>query len=78
MNMRGRIVAGRIELDGPINLPDGVEVDVTLEPIDRKSAPASSRNTLAESLAEVIGAIDGLPSDLAEQHDHYIHGTPKK
>ena len=20
----------------------------------------------------------GLPSDFSEQHDHYIHGTPKK
>ena len=34
--------------------------------------------TLAERLKSVIGTAKGLPPDLAEQHDHYIHGTPKR
>jgi hypothetical protein len=24
------------------------------------------------------GTAPGLPADMAEQHDHYIHGQPKK
>jgi hypothetical protein len=26
----------------------------------------------------VIGIAKGLPADLAENHDHYLHGRPKK
>ena len=25
----------------------------------------------------MIGIAEGLPPDLAEEHDHYIHGTPR-
>jgi hypothetical protein len=34
--------------------------------------------TLAERLASVVGRADGLPDDLAAQHDHYLHGQPKR
>jgi hypothetical protein len=34
--------------------------------------------TLAKRLKNVIGSVEGLPPDFAENHDHYIHGTPKK
>jgi hypothetical protein len=29
-------------------------------------------------LKDVIGKAAGLPKDLAENHDHYLHGQPKK
>ena len=29
-------------------------------------------------LGKWAGKADGLPSDLAENHDHYLHGAPKK
>lgn len=31
-------------------------------------------------LADLSGCLvdDDLPADLAEQHDHYLYGTPKK
>ena len=29
-------------------------------------------------LAKWAGKAEGLPSDLAENHDHYLHGAPKK
>lgn len=35
------------------------------------------RPTLAEQFADVIGAAPDLPDDMAAQHNHYIHGTPK-
>lgn len=34
--------------------------------------------TLYERIKPAIGIISGLPSDFASQHDHYIHGTPKR
>ncbi|HYE32856.1 MAG TPA: hypothetical protein VEH27_15615 [Methylomirabilota bacterium] len=29
-------------------------------------------------LKAFAGAITGLPSDMAKNHDHYIHGVPKR
>ena len=50
------------------NLPDGTEVRV--EPLPAKP--------LSERLSDVIGIVQGGPPDLAENHDHYLYGTPKK
>jgi hypothetical protein len=33
--------------------------------------------SLRELLLEFAGTIEGLPPDMAEQHDHYHHGRPK-
>jgi hypothetical protein len=33
--------------------------------------------TLADQFADLIGTVPNLPGDLAEQHDHYIHGVAK-
>ena len=27
---------------------------------------------------DLIGSLEGLPDDMAENHDHYIHGSPKR
>ena len=71
MTIRGHIENGVVVFDEPTSVPDGTEVRVeVLEPKPRK--------TLAERFANSIGAAKNLPSDLAAQHDHYIHGTPKK
>ena len=29
-------------------------------------------------LGKWAGKAEGLPADLAENHDHYLHGAPKK
>jgi len=31
-----------------------------------------------EALLEIAGTAEGLPPDFAENHDHYLHGAPKK
>ena len=33
--------------------------------------------TLSEALLEFAGVAEGLPTDMAENHDHYLHGVPK-
>jgi hypothetical protein len=55
-----------IKLPSGIHLPDGTQV--TVEP----------RTTVADRLAAFIGVADDLPPDLARNHDHYLHGAPKR
>ena len=71
MIYRGHVVDGVIVLDKDAKLPDGTVVRV--EPVEE-----GSRKTLAERFHNIIGVVDDLPSDMAENHDHYIHGTSKK
>jgi len=68
MTYRGKVEKGTVVLPPEANLPDGTEVRV--EPVAPK--------TLAERLKHVIGIVHARPPDWAENHDHYIHGTPKK
>ena len=78
MTYRGHVKNGVVVLDEPAELPDGMAVVVT--PVDG-SAPAASDEermpTLSERLKDVIGTVEG-PPDLADNHDHYLHGAPKK
>jgi hypothetical protein len=71
MPYRGRVKNGVIVLDDAVELPEGTPVNV--EPTEAKAIP-----TLAEQLQDVIGIVTDMPSDMAENHDHYIHGTPKR
>jgi hypothetical protein len=77
MTYRGRVKNGVIVLDPPVTLPEGCEVEVeTLLGEARPAAP--SMPTLAERYAAIIGTVDGLPAGMPEQHDHYIHGAPRR
>ena len=40
--------------------------------------PQLRPRTLAEIFRDVIGKAQGLPADMAEHHDHYLYGTPKR
>lgn len=71
MTFRGRVSNGVVVLEEGAHLPDGLEVRV--EPVDQPE-----RKTLYERLRPFAGQMEGLPNDLADQHDHYIHGTSKK
>lgn len=71
MTYRGHVENGVIVLDDPVVLPEGMGVRVEFEEYD-------DGRTLAERLRDVIGIVEGLPSDMAENHDHYLHGKPKK
>ncbi len=76
MTLQGTVRNGMIVLDPPQQLAEGTHVDVVV-----REAPADAgqkKPTLAERLLKHAGTVTGLPPDLAEQHDHYIHGTPKR
>ncbi len=57
----------------PVHVPDGTRVEIVL-PEERKP---KLKGALAW-MEEFVGSIDGLPEDFAAEHDHYIHGTPKR
>ncbi len=71
MVYRGHIQNGVVVLDAEVTLPEGTEVNV--EPVS-----AAARATLAERLGDLIGSMPELPPDMAAQHDHYLHGAPKR
>ncbi len=72
MTYRGRVRNGVIVLDPPVTLPEGAEVQVV------SGADGDAIPSLHERLKDVIGIAEGLPSDMADNHDHYIHGAPKR
>lgn len=72
MVYHGHIKGGNIIVDEPIALPDGARVKIELEPAD-EAGPS-----WLEVFRDFIGKAEGLPPDLAKNHDHYIHGTRKK
>ena len=71
MLLEGTIKNGTIVLDQPSSLPDGARVEVELKPIAK--APPTFIDLL-----EFAGCMPDMPADFAAQHDHYIHGTPKR
>lgn len=83
MQLEGVIVNGRVELDTPADLPDGTRVRVEAVPTETPPAtpeppPAKPFTSLNQLLLSLAGKAKGLPPDMAEQHDHYIHGTKKR
>ncbi len=72
MSYRGTVRDGVVVLPAEAKLPDGTEVQV--EPI----LPQKQIPSFYERYKEFCGIADDMPSDLAENHDHYLHGHPKK
>jgi hypothetical protein len=76
MTYRGHVTAGVVVFDEPADFREGDEVSVRLA--RRSKASERGAPTLYEQFEDVIGIAEGLPTDLAENHDHYLHGHPKK
>ncbi len=78
MTYRGHVKNGVVVLEDGAALPEGVAVRVQpLKPVPGGKR-RKSRETLGERLMKFAGSVQGLPSDMARNHDHYIHGTPRK
>jgi hypothetical protein len=74
MSYRGRVKEGVVVLEGGIRLAEGTEVEVL--PVAQTPAPPAGG--LGQRLLKHAATVKGMPSDLARNHDHYIHGTPRK
>jgi hypothetical protein len=44
---------------------------------DEKASLAEGTE-VSERLGPVVGIAENLPEDLAQNHDHYLYGLPKK
>jgi hypothetical protein len=75
MSLEGTIHNGMVVFDQPIPLPEGTRVSVA--PVHPVGA-SPVENSILDRLGDVVGAIDDLPADGAENLDHYLYGTPKR
>lgn len=71
MEVTGRVKNGVVVLDESEAIPEGALVRV--EPLEAKRP-----RRLSEIFSDVIGTAPELPDDMAAQHDHYLHGAPKR
>jgi hypothetical protein len=83
MTVEGHIENGQIVLNQEIRLPEGMKVRVefvAIEPPEEaiKNAVSDELPSLYERMKPFVGAVEGLPSDYAINHDHYLHGQPKR
>ena len=79
MVYNGHVEKGVVVLDDPVSLPDGQKVQIELLPaVQPEIASENHTETLGQKLLKHAGKAVGLPPDLAENHDHYLYGTPKK
>jgi hypothetical protein len=72
MTCKGKVTKGVVLLPPDVELPDGTEVVVETLTDDR------GKKSLHQRLAAFAGMADDLPSDLAENHDRYLHGRAGK
>ena len=78
MTYRGKYSKGAVILPGDVDIPEGAEVEVTPVALPPNGGSGQEGPTFYERYKEFVGTLDGLPSDLAENHDHYLYGTPKR
>ena len=72
MECTGKVVNGVVVLDSTSNVPEGARVRISV------LAETREGTTLGQRLLKHSGLAEGLPEDMAENHDHYLHGRPKK
>ena len=80
-NLKAIYENGVLRLEQPLPVPEGAEVDVTVNIIDAdNSKPTQESDDQSwDALTRLLNecAIDTGISDLAQQHDHYLYGLTK-
>lgn len=75
MVLDGTVKNGVVVLDQPGQLPEGARVEVIVK---EAAAPSTGTGPTLLGLLKLAGSLDDLPADFAAEHDHYIHGTPRR
>jgi hypothetical protein len=79
MTYRGTVRSGVIVLPADVALPEGAEVVVVVpEAGPAGTAAAGVWDKLADLGRWAESQPTDLPPDLAGNHDHYLHGHPKR
>lgn len=76
MSYTGTIQNGVVVLPPEAQLPEGTQVRV--EPLKKQARKPRAATSLGKMLLQFAGKAQGLPADMAKNHDHYLHGLPKK
>ena len=74
MSFEGIVQNGVVVLESGQSLPEGTRVEVLVK---AEVAVESAEPTLG-ALLRYAGVIKDLPTDMARNHDHYLHGAPKR
>jgi hypothetical protein len=77
MTIAGTYQGGVIVLDDASGLTEGTRVEVIVPVASASPAEDDDAPTL-RGLLKHAGTVNELPADFAEQHDHYIHGAPRR
>jgi len=72
MTLTAKVQNHSIPLPPELRIEDGTEVSVVLP---EKISTAANRHGW---MLKFAGAAKDLPEDFAAEHDHYIHGIPKR
>lgn len=75
MSFTATIENGVIKLPPGVKLADGARVKV--EPLP-EAGDSDASPSFAEEFREFIGCVNDGPVDGADNHDHYLYGTPKR
>jgi hypothetical protein len=78
MELTGTVTNGVVVLDNAAKVPEGTRVRVTVPADSDAVETATAASPLGERLMKLAGTANELPSDMAAQHDHYLHGQPKR
>jgi hypothetical protein len=71
MKYTGTVKEGVVVFESTPPLSEGTVV--TVEPIEQPKGSG-----LGQRLMKFAGCIKDLPEDMALNHDHYLHGKPKR
>jgi hypothetical protein len=82
MTYKGKVENGVILVEEGVRLPEGAEVQIELAEDGKSANDMTGEPTIGQKLAALGRWAEtqpcDLPTDLAENHDHYLHGLPKK
>jgi hypothetical protein len=81
MTYQGTVQNGVVVLADGVTLPEGTQVSV-VPVIGTSEAPPKGGTTIWQKMADLAEWVEtqpcDLPGDLADNHDHYLHGLPKR
>jgi hypothetical protein len=67
--------------DEPVDLRKDEKLVVHIQPVEKnelKAEPVTGCGSVWDKLLSLAGKAEHLPADAADQHDHYLYGTPKR
>ncbi len=62
----------------PVKVKANTRYRLTITPIGEEHAPPPGKDEAVWDLLDRLTGTIQAPGDWAKEHDHYIHGTPKR